>query len=128
MTVYCSCPGVLPLKAMLLCALHSLTLEKNRSFRPDSVFMYFKIILRESSDYLLKIKQVIIFFTFTEVQCNLLLTFVVHTQRTKHLIPKLPAQEEMWKCRCLDTQFLKLYLILYFEIVFNCMLNIFNCI
>ena len=51
MTVYCSCPGVLPLKASLLYALHFLTLKEKESILATHCIYVFQIILRESSDY-----------------------------------------------------------------------------
>ena len=100
MTVYCSCPGVLPHKARLLYALQSLTLKKKNAFWPHIVSMYFKSLSRESNDYLLKIKR---FFLIQNFSAILLHTFVVYTQHTKHLIRKLSVHEEISKCRCLDT-------------------------
>ena len=79
----------------------------------------FKIVLRESSDYLLKIKRLI--FCLQKFSVNLLHIFVVYMQHTKHLIATVSAHEEISKC--LDTHaifkivfnfiFFKLYLIVF---------------
>jgi hypothetical protein len=61
----------------------------------------FQIILRESSDYLLKIKRLI--FCLQKFSANLLHTFVVYTQHTEHLILKLSAHEEISTYGCLYT-------------------------
>ena len=120
MTVYCSCPGVLPLKAPLLYALHFFNTErKKKAFWPHIVFMYFKLFYEKAVIILLKIKGLI--FCLQKFSVNLLHIFVVYTQHTKHLIPKLSAHEQI--SECLDTRtifkilfnfiFFKLYLIVF---------------
>jgi hypothetical protein len=107
---YCSCPGILLHKTRLLYALHSLTLGKKNAFWPHIVSVHLKLLYEKSTIICLKLSD----FFNTKVQCHLLHTFVLYTQHAKHLIRKLSVHEEISKCRCLDTQFLKLYLILYF--------------
>lgn len=90
-------------------------IEKS-AFWPRIVFMYLTLFYEKAAIICLKLSDW--FFCLQKFTANLLHIFVVYTQHTKHLIPKLTAHEEISKCRCLDThthtQFLKLYLIFIF--------------